>query len=65
MMNTPRSDKAGSGYGLIEPGGGHAVHRASCLLGRDVARSVIKCNDVEESMLLPYKGQVSTICARS
>lgn len=35
------------------------------LLGRDVARSVIKCNDVEESMLLPYKGQVSTICARS
>lgn len=46
--------------------GGHAVHHAAAPPPlRDVAGRVIKSNDLEESILLPSKGQVSTIRARS
>lgn len=65
-MNTP-TETCGSG---VRPqtlsAQGQAVHRAATLPPlRDVAGRVIKSNDLEESMLLPSKGQVSTICARS
>ena len=65
MMNISKYAEAGSNHRLIQPGNKQCTRFPVSLLCRDVAGSVIKSNDVEESMLLPSKGQVSTICARS
>ena len=65
MMNTSKYAEAGSNRRLIQPSDKQCTRLPISLLCRDVAGSVIKSNDVEESMLLPSKGQVSTICARS
>lgn len=65
-MNTPTKTWQSGVRPQTLSAGGQAVHRAAAPPPlRDVAGRVIKSNDLEESMLLPSKGQVSTICARS
>lgn len=57
-MNTLRHDQAGS---ATQPGNeSYSVMPVSI-----VGRGIIKSNDVEESLLLPFKGHVSEIRAGS
>lgn len=58
ITNTLRPDKAGS---VIQAGNKSYTVIAVSIVGR----GIIKSNDVEESMLLPFKGHVRAICAGS